>query len=382
MVVANGRAWRFVFVWLIFGIAPVRAADEFPVPTIPGLELTRGDAVEIKQATHPIVFRSNDGRLCMPGGAQGSIWSDDGGKTWRDGPPGPLDKMAIDFGDGEVISVSRDIIPRADGKFTVPHRRSTDNWKTVQSADGIADIPLATSSRGDADDRVPSMLMHHGILKLKNGDVLATLYGNYKGDRIPYDAYPPEFRAFKHRVVVVRSTDRGRTWGDPRTVAYDTMLGALNEPDITGNKLAVVPAITQEGFSEADLTFAPNGDIICVMRSGGASGEGVVTIFPTPLYVSRSSDDGKTWTPPVGIADRGTCPSLVTLENGIIVCCYSRPGEWVIFSDDNGVTWKGATQFAPGKAYCYMVALGPDRFMITWEQDRRVFATPFAVRKR
>jgi hypothetical protein len=226
------------------------------------------------------------------------------------------------------------------------------------------------------------MLMHHGIVQLKNGDLLATLYGNYKGDHIAYDAYAPELRAFKCRTVVIRSSDRGKTWGDPRTVAYDTMLGALNEPDVAGNKLTLVPAVTQEGFTEADLTIAPNGDILCVMRSGGASGEGVVTIFPTPLYLSRSSDDGKTWTPPVGIADRGCCPSLVTLENGIIACCYSRPGAWVIFSDDNGVTWKGATQFAPGKKYCYMVAAGPERLMTTWEKDGRVFATYFTVRRR
>src|SRR5688572_4986294 len=78
--------------------AHLHAGDEFPIPTIPGLELSRGEIVEIKQASHPIAFRFDDGRICMPGGAGRSIWSDDAGKTWRDGPPGPLDKMAIDLG--------------------------------------------------------------------------------------------------------------------------------------------------------------------------------------------------------------------------------------------------------------------------------------------
>jgi hypothetical protein len=345
--------------------------------------LIRGEVVEIEQAFKPVAFRFDDGRICLPGGASGSRWSDDAGRTWRDGPPGPLDKMAIDLGDGEAISIARDAIPRADGKHTVHYRRSTDHWKTVQNVEGVADIPLATSAGGDTSATVPSMLMHHGIVRLKNGDLLATLYGNYKGDRIPFDGYPPdELRAFKYRVVVIRSRDRGKTWGDPRTVAYDTMLGARNVPDVTGSKLTLVPAVTQEGFGEPDLAVAPNGDIICVMRSGGASGEGVVSIFPTPLYMSRSSDDGTTWTPPVGIADRGVCPSLITLENGIMVCVYSRPGFWLIFSDDNGVTWKGATQFESGKDYCYLVAVGSERFMTFWERDTRVFATYLTVRKR
>jgi hypothetical protein len=63
-------------------------------------------------------------------------------------------------------------------------------------------------------------------------------------------------------------------------------------------------ASMQEGFNEADLTRAPNGDIICAMRSGGRLGIRKAPIFPTPLYISRSSDEGQTWTPPVPIADR------------------------------------------------------------------------------
>ena len=382
-MIAPSRVASLLAVLLAVMVAPLRAAEDYPTPTIPGLELIRGDVVEIKGASHPIAFKFKDGRICMPGRNGGSIWSDDGGKTWTDGPGGPLDKMAFDFGDGEVISIARDLIPRADGKHTVTYRRSTDNWKTFQDVQGVADVPMATSAGGDTSATVPSMLMHHGIVQLKNGDLVATLYGNYKGDRIPFDAYPPEeVRAFKYRTVVIRSSDRGKTWREPVTVAYDMMLGARNEPDVTGSKLALVPAVTQEGFGEPDLTTAPNGDIICVMRSGGASGEGVVSIFPTPLYASRSADGGKTWTPPVGIADRGTCPSLITLKNGIIVCVYSRPGGWLIFSDDNGATWKGVTQFEAGKNYCYIVDVAPDRFIALWERDRRAFASHFTVRKR
>jgi hypothetical protein len=165
------------------------ADDEFPIAPIPGLKLTRGETLEVKGSRSPLMFQFHDGRICL----YGEYWSADGGKTWEKKPGGPQDKMVFDFGDGEILSVKRDIIPRRDGKFTVHCRRSTDNWKTVKDEEDIADVPLATSSGSDnAGPRTPGMMMHHGIVRLKSGVLLATLYGNYKGDNILCDAYPPE----------------------------------------------------------------------------------------------------------------------------------------------------------------------------------------------
>jgi Neuraminidase (sialidase) len=109
-------------------------------------------------------------------------------------------------------------------------------------------------------------------------------------------------------------------------------------------------------------------------------------IFPTPLYMSHSTDGGKTWTPPMGIADRGCNPHIVTLENGIMVCAYARPGVWVVFSDDNGKTWKGHTQVDNGRKYGYLIAMGPDQFMVFREPpddpaNTNMRGTYFTVRK-
>jgi hypothetical protein len=371
---------------LIARTAALHAQEQYPIAPIPGLELIRGKDIIIEGPQgKAFAYKFNDGRICTYGnGKDICYWSEDGGKTWEPGPVGPSDKMVHDFGDGEILSVKRDLIPRSDGKFAVRYLRSKDNWKTVQDDQGIADVPQATSTGSD-DGRttVPSMMMHHGIVQLKNGDLLATLYGNYKGDRLFCEAYPVEIGVFKTRVVTITSSDRGKTWGNPTHVAYDTMLGVLNEPDITGNQLTACPAVTQEGFNEPDLTIAPNGDIICVMRSGGAVGAGIIPTWPTPMYMSRSTDDGKTWTVPTQIADRGVCPHLVTLKNGIIVCSYSRPGAWLIFSDDNGKTWKGATQFGPNNNYIYMVDTGPDTIQTFREgSGHTIIATHFTVRKR
>ena len=85
------------------------------------------------------------------------------------------------------------------------------------------------------------------------------------------------------------------------------------------------------------------------------------------------------------MADRGCNPSLITLENGIMVCAYARPGVWVCFSDDNGKTWKGHSQIDDGRHYCYMVESGSDSFMVFRENpknENNIRATRFTVRKR
>jgi len=178
-------------------------------------------------------------------------------------------------------------------------------------------------------------------------------------------------------------------------VAYDKMLGRgiPSDHDMVGKSIPesragrpmAVPAITMEGFRESDLTIAPNGDLICVMRSGGRNPKMGVNLFPTPLYCARSSDNGKTWTLPEQIADRGVCPYLVTMSNGIIVCTYSRPGNWLIFSGDNGKTWKGAFQFGSGGATNFIVETEPNTVQVFYEvgeNDREeLWGTFFEVSK-
>src|SRR5215468_3203484 len=179
-------------------IPPGRAAKEhYPVPQVPGLEIIRGEDVIIRGPKgKAYAHRFRDGRICTYGdGKKISYWSKDSGRTWKEGPLGPSDKMVLEFRDGEILSIKRDLIPRPDGKFTARYWRSTDGWKTFHDAEGIVDVPLATSTRSDDGvSVVPSMMMHHGIVELKDGTLVATLYGNYKGDRVVCAAYPVPYK--------------------------------------------------------------------------------------------------------------------------------------------------------------------------------------------
>ena len=376
------------------------AAQSFKVvvPRINGIEIEMGESIHIpapKPVKTALAFQFKDGRIVV-GSGDNSMWSYDKGHTWIPGPESPGEKVIIDLGGGEILSIGRNSKRRPDGKFTLRQRRSLDNWKTVVTEESELDIPQASFTVTGSGDRVDGFLFHHGILHLDNGMLIGAMYGNYQGDVQLCDGYPAELNQRKYRTIVVFSEDKGHTWSNPVLVAYDKMLGrgipedysmlGKSIPASYASKTTIVPAITQEGFREADLAQAPNGDLICVMRSGGRNPVPEANLFPTPLYCSRSTDNGKSWTPPIQIADRGVCPNLVTMRNGIIVCTYSRPGNWLIFSLDNGKTWTGAFQFGTTGSYNYILEVEPDIIQVYHEvgnnNDRVLFGTFFTVKKR
>jgi hypothetical protein len=393
-----GRIFFLTIFTLFLGQSQAFAQSfDTKIPDIPGIDVEMGKSILIpnqEKVKTALAFRFHDGRIVV-GKKSNSYWSYDNGHTWEPGPENIFEKATIDMGNGEILSLGRNTKRRPDGRFDAKIIRSIDNWETVNQEKAIVDIPRASFTVTGSGGRVDGFLFHHGILGLKNGDLIASMYGNYEGDVELCAGYPAELGQRKYRTIVVFSKDKGKTWGDPVLVAYDKMLGrgipddhhmvGKSIPESRVSRTTVVPAVTMEGFRESDLVQAANGDLICVMRSGGRNPVPEANLFPTPLYCSRSSDNGKTWSPPAQIADRGVSPYAVTMSNGIIVCTYSRPGNWLIFSDDHGKSWKGAFQFGPGGATNYIVEAAPDTIQVFYEVEEndedRVRATFFKVKK-
>lgn len=214
------------------------------------------------------------GRMHYPS-ALGTVVSRDQAKTWehiplKAGDNGVnLEGGIIQLRDGTILALDTYITPgkqagRAEGQLYI----SKDEWRTVEGPITVhfnlpgADYP----SKDDGGRPHEAQRLHRRILELPNGDLLTTYYGWLKGDSTP-STYEP--RMIKTRVMLLRSSDRGRNWTFVTTIAVD-------------------PTVGTEGFGEPTLLRLQRGPragrLICQMRTG------------RELYESVSDDEGRTWT--------------------------------------------------------------------------------------
>ena len=122
---------------------------------------------------------------------------------------------------------------------------------------------------------------------------------------------PVDARALPTTVFVVRSTDRGRTWGAPATAIAAASDRWVNEP--------------------ATLAL-PDGRVLLMAREASHY-----------LVYTESADGGVTWMPAQRTGIRGYPAHLLRLHDGRILCVYGhrRPpfGVRACLSEDGGRTW-------------------------------------------
>ena len=120
-------------------------------------------------------------------------------------------------------------------------------------------------------------------------------------------------------VYMMRSEDRGRTWRKIGTVGcYD-------------------PEVGYGYTNENSMVRASDGSLLVVMRTEKCVPNEIQR--DTSTMFSRSFDGGYTWSKPTAIADSSVTPHLVSLENGVIVFVYGRPGVHIKYSTDCGASW-------------------------------------------
>ena len=177
-------------------------------------------------------------------------------------------------------------------------------------------------------------------------------------------------------IVVRRSTDNGRAWSEPLTIAEGT-----------GRK---------QGFGDAALVECENGDVVCVFVGGNglfASSQA----DPIRSYVCRSSDKGLSWSEPEDITfqlwgDQATRPmcrnyraSFFGSGNGLRLTRGEHAGRimfaaamvrknsnvadnFVVYSDDNGMTWKVSQRAYEGGDEAKLMELVDGRVLISVRQ--------------
>lgn len=139
-------------------------------------------------------------------------------------------------------------------------------------------------------------------LELPDGSVLLAGYGRNE-------------ELGKHVIGVFRSTDRGATWQHFSTVVAD-----------------------HDQF-EPSMVRLDDGRLVMITRPESA--------------VTWSSDNGRTWTPPVTFGFRGYAHTLLVLDDGTLLChygCYNAGSLRSMFSADGGKTW-----VAPAKDHGFLI---------------------------
>ncbi|HTE09918.1 MAG TPA: sialidase family protein [Chitinophagaceae bacterium] len=157
-------------------------------------------------------------------------------------------------------------------------------------------------------------------------------------------------------IFFYRSADNGYSWKIQGRILFEPDLNL----DSTGYK--------RSGFSEPAFEVMADGSFLAVMRTTDGIGNG-------PLYASRSTDLGISWTKPAIIAPSGVLPRLLQLHNGVTVLASGRPGVQLRFSTDGyGTIWSDPFELLPYKnekdevscGYTGLIATGPDRFLIVY----------------
>jgi hypothetical protein len=252
--------------------------------------------------------------------------SSDGGATWDD-LGRPFDEAAepgwdlrgaalTELADGSILTsivglekrIDRPVYnPETEGLTTVRNllRRSDDGGRTWSEPWLLEGGPVPQTAS-------------QGLLTLPSGDVLCT-FETFK----EYDELGP----WRYMGGLLRSTDGGRTWGDPVISAASDHEG---DPD---DRMCWDPRIAR----------LPSGELVqfyyAFLHRSGTEG---------PVHGAWSSDDGRTWTPPTSTGLTGQATYPIPLEDGRLVAFQQRRGEQQAMvahvSDDGGRTFEAGSE--------------------------------------
>lgn len=331
-------------------------------------------------------------------GIPGNAVSRDGGKTWTrwyyktktDKPFAPTENPAWNvlltptqigpIFEGAALQITRGPVliqewvaqgPSDDGWFDAQVWESHDDLDTLDGPfPSRIHLPLAKGGFDDGGRPYSGLTFHRTILEHPSGDLITCVYCWFKEDVTPCPYQP---RMLKFRSVLLRSSDRARTWQYVSTIAVD-------------------PAIGEEGFDEPAMARVSRGQhagrLVCVMRTGSND---------CPIYQAISDDDGKTWGKPRELDARGVDPDILEMTNGTLAMLVGRRiandtrkarGYYLWLSKDSGETWSlGAMwNIEPHAAtdnttyYSALREIAPGKLLAvydvgTWAQPVRYIAT-------
>ncbi len=261
---------------------------------------------------------------------------------------------------GLFIGLLNKVKPHSEGKYRGRMWRSFDNLKTNQEEETILVVPEAGKVDFGSPEQWAGLFFHRAVVELSDGSLLAAMYGNFEEDIVrPTNPQSKIESKYKLRAFTVRSTDQGKTW---------RYLSSVAVPD---------PARTDdsEGFNEWSIVRLYDGRLLGVIRTG----------HYTPLVVSWSENEGRTWTTPrtpPGLGPAGVDPYLLKLHDGRLALAY---GEMVQPPEDREMYWQQFKTHGDWRRRCRL-AISADKTGETWQtldisdyDNRSAYSTIFEV---
>lgn len=223
----------------------------------------------------------------------------------------------------------------------------------------VKDLRLITSDDGGKSWNIETTALQfplisvtpHGRIIEMDGVLLAPVYGIISTE----DEGEESLQA-----GLVRSRDRGLTWGDYSPLAYDPEAGDMV-------------------YKEPVVLSAPEG-LLVALAAGRSQ---TVPLYDTwTLFRMTSDDGGRSWTPPQAVV-AGEHPCLVSLPGGGLACAeveYEGENAWVRFqtSTDAFRTWRNyqecwSIRHFRKEAFAgrpTMLALDEDRALLAFSRTR------------
>jgi hypothetical protein len=268
--------------------------------------------------------------------------SKDQGATWSEPIPLPDSQgpmfSGIGLREGGVIRIAGKSTIIDENTIELPLLRFTDDFSQYEVQTTTVHLPHPSNERTSPFMFFSPIFDKGKIVQLPNGDLVAPMYGYFKGD-------------VRTRVMVAKSSDSGRTWDYLATVGHSN---DTPNPELPGEF---------SGYAEPSLAMLNDGRLICMLRSQASH----LPPDYRPLYVSFSQDSGQTWSEPQPTQPHlyNIWPTLAVLDNGVVACQYSRPDVDVAFSPDDGQTWSQRVQLGTGVPVAQgdLIQAGPNKLV-------------------
>lgn len=215
-----------------------------------------------------------------------------------------------------VMAVGYRIVMDSLINYSTGTWRSSGDLKAISRIASRVILPVAGRVNYGTNGEWAGLFCHRGILQLRDGTLLAAVYGNFESDSVvPANPQSKLETKFMLRAFVIRSTDQGNSW------EYLSSL-AVPKPGQRDDS---------EGYNEWSMAELADGRIMAIIRTGHFS----------PPVICFSKDGGSGWTEPVVNPELGPAacdPWILRLSDGRIAISYGEmkqpAGDRKVFFDN------------------------------------------------